>query len=483
MKMECFFNKTKLPFLGITLLLSINAFAGSDEDLLKSCKQGDLDGVKSAIAAGAKVNKLENGNAPIASAFFWPEITKYLIEKGADPNAGDYPALVQACNNYCLETIKILLDAGANPNKSGITDPANTFRTLIANEKAKGKNANQASIKVWESLIPTMKKTEIEPVRVIVQQTNCAPCLKLVLDKGAKIEFKDGTNALETFANFSMTKSERVAAFKTGASGMAAFGLKVPEWYSNLPDNLNSEPVEVLELIVSKGADINKPFANGMTALTTALRSNGKLHVSKALITKSADPKIVGIQTVGTTKITHIPICHAAQQGDMELMEKILAGGADINSNAASNTLINSDGSWGGDGYTPLIIALMTKNYDVAKLLINNNADLKIGTNGYGIWETSFEDLKCLVSVKNKTPIYWAVEKDNIELIKLIADRMKWKINPDFSYDVITNAAPSQNGIFYSVNCKKGKNKLSPSKYANEVGNKEASKYLESKGM
>lgn len=461
----------KTVILGLAMFLFTSAFAGADEDLLKACKQGDLEGVKSAIAAGANVNKLDNGNAPIASAFFWADITKLLLEKGADPNLGDYPALIQACNNYSYEVAKILLDAGADPNKVGITDPANTFRTLIANEKAKGKDANQASINAWESLIPTMKKTETELVRVIVQQTNCAPCLKLVLDKGAKIDFKDGTNALETFANFSMTKAERINAFKTGASNMAAFGLKVPDWYSNLPDNLNSEPVEMLELILSKGADINKPFKDGMTALTTALRSNGKLHASKALMTKGADPKVVGIQTVGSTKITHYPVCHAAQQGDIELMGQMLSGGADINSNATSNSLINADGTWGGNGYTPLNIALMTKNFSVAKLLIDKGADLKIGTNGYASMETTGnKGCKGVVEVKNKTAIYWAIESGNIELIKLIADKTTWQINPDFSYKTI------------SGNCE-GKGKLSPSSYASRLDNKEASSYLTSKGM
>jgi len=461
----------KTAIVGLSMFLFTNAFAGADEDLHKACKQGDLEGVKSALAAGANVNKLENGNAPIASAFFWPEITKYLIEKGADPNAGDYPALIQACNNYCLETAKILLDAGADPNKVGVTDPANTFRTLIANEKAKGKSANQASINAWESLIPNMKKTEIELVRVIVQQTNCAPCLKLVLDKGGKIDFKDGTNALETFANFSMTKAERVTAFKTGSSGMAAFGLKVPDWYSNLPENLNSEPVEMLELILSKGVDINKPFTNGMTALTTALRSNGKLHASKALMTKGADPKVVGIQTVGSIKVTHYPICHAAQQGDIELMEKILNGGADINSNATSNSLIHADGTWGGNGYTPLNIALMTKNFSVAKLLLDKGADIKIGTNGYASMETTGnKGCKGVVEVKNKIAVYWAVESGNLELVKQIADMMTWKFNPDFSFKSI------------SGNCE-GKGKISPSSYASKLELKDISSYLDSKGL
>jgi ankyrin repeat protein len=293
----------------------------------------------------------------------------------------------------------------------------------------------------------------------------------MVLDKGGKMEFKDGTTALETFAHFSMTKSERVAAFKTGASGMQAFGLKVPDWYSNLPDNINSDPVDMLELILSKGADINKPFNDGLTPLVTALRSNGKLHASKALMAKGADPKIVGIQTVGSIKIMHIPICHAAQQGDIELMEQMLAGGADINSNATSNSLIHADGTWGGNGYTPLNIALMAKNFSVAKLLIDKGADLKIGTNGYASMETTGnKGCQGVVEVKNKTAIYWAIESANMELIQLIADKSTWQYNPDFSYKAI------------SGNCE-GKAKLIPSSYAIRLDNKAASSYLASKGM
>jgi len=463
----------------LCILSSSTIIAGADDQLLLACKQGDLSGVKNAIAAGANVNKIENGNPPIASAFFWPEITKFLIENGADPNLGDYPALISACNNYSVEVAKILIDAGADPNKVGITDPANTFRTLIANEKAKGKNANQASINVWESMIPKMKKTEMELVRVIVQQTNCAPCLKLVVEKGAKLDFNDGTNALEVFSNFSMTKEERVTAFKTGATGMAAFGLKVPDWYSNLPDDINRNPEEMLEIILSKNTDVNKPFSNGMTALTTALKGSGKLAAAKVLMNKGANPKINGTQTIGSIKVTYIPICLAAQQGDVELIEKIINAGADINSNANTNSLINAEGSWGGNGYTPIIISIMSKNYDVAKFLLNKNADLTIGTNGYAIWETSFENLKCLVEVKNKTPIYWAVEKDNMDIVSMIADKMTWKINPDFTYNVVTNATSTQ----YNVGCKKGKSKLMPSKYASEIGNKNASSFLSNKGL
>jgi hypothetical protein len=348
------------------------------------------------------VNKADaNGNTAIASAFFWPEITALLLEKGADPNLGVYPALISACNVYSVDVAKMLLSAGADPNKPGISDPAVTFRTLIANEKAKGKDANQAAIKAWENAAGTMKPSEVELMRVLVKQTNCVPCLQMVLDKGAKIELKDGDNAIDVLASFSMSKEERKTAFKNGASAMEAFGYKVPDWYRDLPDDRNGTAIEMLDLLLAKNPDLNKP---NNIPLVVALKS-----------------------------------CNATPEGKASKLS-------------------------------------------VVKRLVDKGADIKIGTNGYSIMETSLEDVKCLVSSKNKTPIYWAVEKDNMELTQKIADLMVWKFNPDFSFNVISDVSSVNMGT-YSVGCKKGKEKLFPSAYASELGNKEASKYLAGKGL
>ena len=59
---------------------------------------------------------------------------------------------------------------------------------------------------------------------------------------------------------------------------------------------------------------------------------------------------------------------------------------------------------------------------------------------------------------------------------------MVWKFNPDFSYKVITDIETKNMGM-YTVGCKKGRTKLFPSMYAKEFENKEAAKYLSSKGL
>jgi len=481
-------NSILFAFLFLTAQVS---FAGANEDLITACKMGDLAGATKALESGADANFVDpNGSTPISNAYFWPEITQLLLDKGADPNGGVYPALISACNLYSTEVVKKLLDAGADPNKPGLSDPSVTFKTLIANEKAKGKNANQAAIKAWENAMASMKPSEIELIQVIVMQTNAVSCLKMVLEKGAKLNLKNGDHAIDVFASYSMSKEERKKLCTQGAGNIEAFGIKVPDWYKNLPDDRIGTAIEMLDELVKAGSDLNKPNTLGLTPLVVALKScnatpegaPSKLEVVKKLVENGADPKISAAQKFDKGEAVYFPICLAAQYGDVDLVTNMLNKGADINSTTTTACLSMYNGTWGGEGYSPLIIAIMVKNYDIAKLLVDKEADIKTGTNGYSIMETAVEDVKCLVSSKNKTPIYWAVEKNDMELIQKIADKMVWKFNPDFSFNVISDVSSVNMGT-YSVGCKKGKEKLFPSAYASEIGNKEASKYLISKGL
>lgn len=483
--------KINLILMALLFFIFQGTFAGSNEDLMTACKMGDLAGATKAIESGADVNFLDaNGNTPIASAYFWPEITQLLLDKGADPNKGNYPALISACNLYSVEVVKKLLDAGADPNKPGLSDPSVTFKTLIANEKAKGKDANQAAIKAWEGAMATLKPSEVELMQVITMGTNAVSCLQMVLEKGAKLNLKTGDNAIDVFASYSMSKEERKKSCTQGAPNIEAFGIKVPDWYKNLSDDRIGTAVEMLDVLVKAGSDLNKPNTLGLTPLVVALKGcnatpegkSSKLEVVKKLLENGADPKISAAQKFEKGEAIYFPICLAAQYGDVDLVTNMLNKGADINSATTTACLSMYNGTWGGEGYTPLIIAIMVKNYEVARYLVEKDADIKTGTNGYSIMETALEDVKCLVSSKNKTPIYWAVEKNDMDLIQKIAAKMVWKFNPDFSFNVISNVSSVNMGT-YSVGCKKGKEKLFPSAYASEIGNKDASKYLISKGL
>ncbi|MES2704609.1 MAG: ankyrin repeat domain-containing protein [Bacteroidota bacterium] len=276
---------------------SIKVQAGPNEDLVTACRQGDLEGVKKAIGAGADVNlKGADGNTPIASAYMWPEITQYLIDQKADPNASNYPALLSATGSSSIDVMRILLNAGADPNKPGIVDVGATMRMLIDKEKAKGKDGNDAMIKAWESALKTAKPTEVYALHSSVMSTNCVACLDLLLAKGAKPEkaVADG-NLIHPLANYGKTATERAQMVAAAKPTMESYGLKMPEWYSSLPDDRNGSFEEMLQVLLKKGLNINQKNAAGQTPLSLAYAGGfGNEEVVLILLKNGADLKATG---------------------------------------------------------------------------------------------------------------------------------------------------------------------------------------------
>lgn len=477
----------KLTILTLSLLVGVNcAFAGAQEDLFTASAGCDLDGVKKALDGGADINALNQySQNALASAFFCPDVVQYLIDKGCDVNGGDYPAVINAANNYSVDVLKMLLDAGADPNKPGISDPGATFRALIDAEKAKGKKANKAMIDAWEGMLKNMQPTEVNALQLTVQATNCVPCLKMLIDAGADVKNaeKEG-NLIHRLSNFSMTQEERRNNFALGAPNLKAWGLNPPEWYSNLPDDRNGTPAQMLELLLEAGLSPNDKRPDGMTAFMAVLRLH-KLELAKAMMKHGADATAESVTEVGKQTVTSYPICAAAEFADVELMQMILAQKPNLDVTVETKALgvtMNSDyrgnTNWGGDGYTPLIISIMGGNTDVANLLLDAGASVKIGSSGISILKTKFALLNCLTTIKNKTPIYWAVEQDDLALVERIGKMMEWKFNPDFTikqYDAGLS--------FAGMKCAKFKSKQSPSLYAFTVGNTKASSILAAKGL
>jgi ankyrin repeat protein len=483
-----------------------NLFAGAQEDLFAACKQMDFEGVKAAVEDGADVNAEDaSGNIALNYAFFSPEITQYLLEKESDPNGGKYPALINACNNYSVKVAEMLLKAGADPNKRGIVDPSDIYKALITAEEAKDE-PNQALIDAWSGAIGTQPTSEVTALQQTVQGSNCVPGLKLLVEHGVKIDIGGAGNIYHIIASFSNSPQMRKQRFTQGAPMMANFGYKVPDWYSNIPDEVNGSAAEMLDLLAGISIEgINTPDANGFTPLVLALKGlnsvpsddDTKLSIAKGLVKYGADPKLTCVWDYGDGETTWIPICTAAEYGDVELITTMLEKGADINSTTVTSNLSMMakeaavDASWGGEGYTPLVISTMFGNTTVASYLVDQGANLEIGTEGYAFVQMTNKDIdnyiRCFATVENKTPIYWAVEQDDLELVKKIADKIAGSDHPEFEYEVIAGASPDQTegGSFgKSYMCPTGEDyEFSPSGYAMKAGNAAAMEYLKKLGM
>ena len=333
---------------------------------------------------------------------------------------------MQAVMYYSTDVLKLLLDAGADPNKPAMVDPSVTFKTLIANEKAKGKDANKGLIDAWTNAMASLKPTKIYALQQAVMATGCSSCVEMLLAKGAKLDLgvTDGT-MLHTFGSaYGAGKSKDLwkQAFPAMKPALAPFGFTVfPEWYSaDMPEDRYGSPEQMLKLLLAKGLNINEKNKglDGMkprTPLEMALNTGlGNLkEVMLALINNGADVKIV-------SDVYGPLIFQAAQIGYPEVVKAMVEKGADI----------NAEGSFFGQtegallkGYTPLTIAAYKDHLELVKYLIGAGAKTDIGVEG------KFFNPKtsCLTDVSDKTAIYYAIENGNVDMVRFMVDAdVKW---------------------------------------------------------
>jgi len=476
-------STSRLGVFPILFLLFISFTARASNELVEACKAGDLQLVKELVTKKADVNfKDANGNTPICSAFFWPEITQFLLENGADVNGGNYPAIVSATNNYSVEVMKILLDAGADPNKAGKADPGVTLRKMLEDEKAKGKKANKTLIDAWEGVLKNMQPVSVYAIQLAVQQTNCVPCLELLLNHEARIDVVSDGNLLHTLSAFGMSREGRKEAFSKGKTAMESYGLKVPDWYANLPDEKNGTTEQMLSLLLSHGADVNKTNSQGMSPLLTALGTQ-KINLAKALVEAGADVNYVAGENGKD------PVAFAAELGDVDLLKSLIDKGADVTRETWD--LDVQTGSY-CKGFTALTRAVIYDNYDCAKLLIDSGCKIREGVSGFfskearssiggaRITNLAGKQLYCRYKLKNKMAIYFAIENNNLEMVKLLASSFGWYQNHSMEMDAQVGALEDASALKGA--CLAAGGKFTPSRYAKTLGLNEIQKYLESEG-
>lgn len=457
----------KAILTAVLVMIGLYGSAKPQDDFWKACMQCDVKGVEKAISKGADPKAMHSsGQNALALCYLCPEVTKYLIEKGVDPNSDGGNALVGAANNYSFEVMKLLLDAGANPN---------------AKAPAYG---------------------NVTAVDQVIKQTNCVPCLKLLKEAGADLAPKldeKGTNYIHAMAIFSMTKEQRKQMFAAAKSGMEGYGLKVPDWYGNLGDDRNGTAEEMLDILIAAGNDINAQIQNpeikanakgvisetgktqldytplmlaiGITSGGASAGAPGKHNIAELLIKKGADVNIKAAAMDATA------LTLAACQDDPGLVKMLLDKGADKENEV---WLIDQQSGLYMKGATPLILAAKYNRLENCKLLIEAGSKITKGVQGVGK-----TDKGCFFQIKDKSGLYYAIETGNVDLVQLFLDNYQFWNNHTMEYIQPDQTTKQQFGDYVLIDktCSKTAGPIRPGMYANEVGQKAVSKILTKKGL
>jgi ankyrin repeat protein len=244
--------------------------------LMFAAQQGDVDTARILISAGANPNEVrpKSGNSYtpliIASAMGHAKVVELLLDKGADPNAIDargYTSLhlVVRDSDYGIDLtgkdkivkiVKALLAHGANPN----------LRLKLTRNVG---TVNEISLQGATPLVLAAEVNNLEAVRAL-------------LDAGAdpRIPTDQGTTALMLAAGGGTDiqrmrlPEERATAVETAklllergtdvnAVGQYGWTALHAASYQGLTD--------VIELLVSKGANINEMDAFGQTPLSIGM--------------------------------------------------------------------------------------------------------------------------------------------------------------------------------------------------------------------
>jgi len=172
-----------------------------------------------------------------------------------------------------------------------------------------------------------------------------------------------------------------------------------PDIYGNTPLHAAVEAghINIVKLLLDNGANINKTNNNEYTPLYTAVEIE-RPDIVDLLLKKGA--KIRFESKPNTTPIHHISIYETGDIG-VELLNVFIKNGVNINEQDIH-------------GYTPLHIASTNNNYKIAKVLIENSDNLDIKTDN------------------GKTAFDIATEKHRPEIITLLqnAASKEGKSNP-----------------------------------------------------
>jgi ankyrin repeat protein len=359
--------------------------------LYAACCIGNMEMVDLLIQKGAEINyvRKKDSSTPLYAACVNKKesVARKLLQSGADMNLGRSP-LVGACYAGDVNIVKMLLDAGGDPN-------------------------HYCNILSMDCITACFEK----------ENSNNAQIFQLLRDKGLKF----GENSFATACRYANLETVR---------NMVDMGVNVKGHWKDMNAIfacVSTGNNSILEYLLNLGISAND-LTKGLTPLMITCNLKN-LEASEILLKGGADPNILGKEATA--------LYYAAASGSIELVKLLLKEGADPNLSRDGNTpisvacggghleivieLLNAGADPGiprSDGVTPLLLAC---EYDKVKIKENfEKAHYILKENVVDILLQYSEKVKKLDldahAVDGTTPLFASVSKNNEYLVKRLLE-------------------------------------------------------------
>ena len=336
-----------------------------------AAQRGDLPTVRALLRGGAEVNEaLGDG----MSALHWAaergdsELASLLIYAGAKPNVGtrigSYTPLHIAARAGRGELIEQLLAAGADPQ--AVT--TNSYVQPIHLAASSGSSRALQALILAGADVNAREGAWGQTPLTFAAAANRVDAMRVLLEAGA--------NPSLTSAVVDTAEQERAdkAAEKRLEQFLADFKEKEGgdvDWQPS-PSQVQAA-IEASREIQRNWPDVPDPDNESGSTLTVVYNADGEPIDDAAQNSEGDTPTRA---TYG--ELVHAwggltPLLHAVRQGHEEAVDVLLEGGADIDQPSA------------GDGTTPLLMASVNGQFDLALSLLGRGADPnRVANNGAG---------------------------------------------------------------------------------------------------
>ena len=371
-------RKLLLPLVPI-LILPVWGAANPDMRLVDAVKSADTATALSLLQQHVDVNVPEvDGTTALAWAVRQNDMdmASRLIRAGADvktANRYGVTPLYLACVNGSAPTIELLLKAGADPNAT--TTEGETALMTVARTGA----VDAARVLLDHGAkVDAREEWRGQTALMWAAAENHPDMMRELIAHGADVNARSAIQHWER----QVTAEPREKWLPPGGLTPLLFAAR-------------QGSLECAKILVEHGADVNVVDPDGISALVSAL-INGHFDVAGFLIDKGTDPNLA--DKTGRTALYAAVDMHTvpesnrpapkeidSQLSSLDVIKALLAHGANVNAQLVKQQPYRTKLDRGDDtmlttGTTPLVRAAKAADIEVIQLLLAHGADPKLST-------------------------------------------------------------------------------------------------------